>query len=115
MVAVALVAVSLVYVEILRQLSWSYSRKADEHSWSWSAHWVETTGGFGLSYKPTGRAFPDDDEYFSYHERLRLKYERAARYPWLLVEPDPPPPVPFPARLPPGASRSPFDLDVDPR
>jgi hypothetical protein len=27
-----------------------------------------------------------------YREALALKYERAARYPWLPVEPDPPPP-----------------------
>lgn len=27
-----------------------------------------------------------------YYTRLRLKYERAARYPWLAVEPDPPVP-----------------------
>jgi hypothetical protein len=27
-----------------------------------------------------------------YHTRLILKYERAARYPWLWVEPDPPEP-----------------------
>jgi hypothetical protein len=27
-----------------------------------------------------------------YWGRLRIKYERAARYPWLLVEPDPPQP-----------------------
>lgn len=28
----------------------------------------------------------------AYHESLRRKYEHAARYPWLGVEPDPPPP-----------------------
>jgi hypothetical protein len=28
----------------------------------------------------------------SYYARLRAKYERAARYPWLPVEPDPPEP-----------------------
>ena len=28
----------------------------------------------------------------SYHEELQLKYERAARFPWLAVEPDPPEP-----------------------
>ena len=28
----------------------------------------------------------------AYHRELRIKYERAARYPWLPVEPDPPPP-----------------------
>jgi hypothetical protein len=27
-----------------------------------------------------------------HHASLARKYERAARYPWLLVEPDPPPP-----------------------
>ena len=27
-----------------------------------------------------------------YHEAMALKYERAARYPWLPVEPDPPEP-----------------------
>jgi hypothetical protein len=26
------------------------------------------------------------------HESMRLKYEHAARYPWLAVHPDPPPP-----------------------
>ena len=29
-----------------------------------------------------------------YHEALRDKYERAARYPWIYVEPDPPEPQP---------------------
>ncbi len=28
----------------------------------------------------------------AHFERLRRVYERAARYPWLLVEPDPPEP-----------------------
>ena len=28
-----------------------------------------------------------------YHEALRIKYERAARRPWILVEPDPPEPA----------------------
>jgi hypothetical protein len=30
----------------------------------------------------------------AYHRKLRAKYERAARYPWLSVEPDPPIPEP---------------------
>jgi hypothetical protein len=29
----------------------------------------------------------------SYYARLRVKYERAARYPWLAIEPDPQPPT----------------------
>jgi hypothetical protein len=32
----------------------------------------------------------------AYHRALRLKYERAARYPWLPVGPDPPVPEPLP-------------------
>jgi hypothetical protein len=28
----------------------------------------------------------------SYHENLKRKYDRAARYPWLSIEPDPPAP-----------------------
>ena len=28
----------------------------------------------------------------AYHRELRIKYERATRYPWLPVEPDPPAP-----------------------
>jgi hypothetical protein len=31
-------------------------------------------------------------EFAEYHARLRRKYEHAARYPWLQVEADPPPP-----------------------
>src|SRR5262245_11372892 len=30
----------------------------------------------------------------AYHRELKIKYERAARYPWLSVEPDPPEPEP---------------------
>jgi hypothetical protein len=30
----------------------------------------------------------------AYHRDLRIKYERAARYPWLPVDPDPPIPDP---------------------
>jgi hypothetical protein len=29
-----------------------------------------------------------------YHDRMKEKYECAARFPWLPVEPDPPPPEP---------------------
>jgi hypothetical protein len=29
-----------------------------------------------------------------YHRALKGKYDRAARYPWLPVKPDPPPPMP---------------------
>jgi hypothetical protein len=39
---------------------------------------------------PTDRAIIEMyDRRASYHHQLKLKYERAARYPWLPVEPDP--------------------------
>lgn len=36
--------------------------------------------------------FARDADAAEYHAGLRRKYERAARYPWLRVEPDPPAP-----------------------
>ncbi len=33
-----------------------------------------------------------EDRLTDYHTHLKLKYERAARYPWLPLEPDPPEP-----------------------
>ena len=35
----------------------------------------------------------------AYHQKLRIKYERAARSPWLAIEPDPPLPDPPPSVL----------------
>jgi hypothetical protein len=35
------------------------------------------------------------EEHIGFVRALRLKYERAARYPWLPVEPDPPEPYPL--------------------
>jgi hypothetical protein len=41
----------------------------------------------------SGRSFKyDSTDLIQWHERMRLKYENAARYPWLPVEPDPPEP-----------------------
>jgi hypothetical protein len=31
---------------------------------------------------------------YDYHARMRVKYERAARHPWIFLDPDPPAPVP---------------------
>jgi hypothetical protein len=36
------------------------------------------------------RSLARSNEEIEYFTRLKLKYERAARYPWLTVEPDPP-------------------------
>ena len=45
--------------------------------------------------KARGRASPNDPatpRLLVYHESLAHKYQHAARYPWLPVEPDPPEP-----------------------
>jgi hypothetical protein len=54
-----------------------------------------------LSYADEGRGANGDkqrvargEQMAAYHRELRLKYERAARYPWLAVGPDPPVPEP---------------------
>jgi len=33
---------------------------------------------------------PPNPKWAPYYGQLRIKYERAARYPWLVVPPDPP-------------------------
>ena len=38
--------------------------------------------------------FASEQRRADYHGAMRRKYERAARYPWLPVEPDPPEPSP---------------------
>jgi hypothetical protein len=37
--------------------------------------------------------FQDDTVHYHYHDMLQKRYERAARYPWLPVPPDPIPPL----------------------
>jgi len=55
--------------------------------------WVKGTAGLsdyelkGLDYQRRSTRAA-----MSYHEALKAKYERAARYPWLSVAPDPPAP-----------------------
>jgi hypothetical protein len=54
-----------------------------------------------LSYADEGRGEHGDpqrvargEQMAAYHKALRIKYERAARYPWTTPEPDPPVPEP---------------------
>jgi hypothetical protein len=96
MVAVALVAALLGlfhYISELRRRSAEYAQVA--------FFWRSAAADFErqLAKSPQSRRFRHMQAYF---EQLRLKYERAARYPWLSVEPDPPSP---------DMGRSPFDLD----
>jgi hypothetical protein len=59
-----------------------------------------------LAYADEGRGETGDpqrvargEQMAAYHQKLRIKYERAVRYPWLAVEPDPPVPDPPPSVL----------------
>jgi hypothetical protein len=83
MIAVAILA-SLFWVERLRRLSQEYRSIAEEHGWA----------VFGASeYAPHNAAdAAKSKRIIDRYRSLQEKYERAARHPWLPVEPDPPEP-----------------------
>ena len=57
----------------------------------WEARWTAQREGLPARYPwPDGPPFVP--AMVKYHDAMRIKYERAARYPWLSVEPDPPKP-----------------------
>jgi hypothetical protein len=55
----------------------------------WENRWTDQRTGKPAKYPwPAGPPFVP--AITKYHDDMRLKYERAARYPWLPVAPDPP-------------------------
>jgi hypothetical protein len=57
--------------------AWSYRKRAADHA----------------RYLRSGRSFIyDSSELRGWHDKMRRKYELARSWPWLPVEPDPPPP-----------------------
>jgi hypothetical protein len=57
----------------------------------WESRWTDQREGLPARYPwPDGPPFVP--AMAKYHDAMRIKYERAARYPWLPVEPDPLPP-----------------------
>lgn len=62
-----------------------YRLKAEEHRASLAPINDVVRAAANLHVGPDGRLA-------AYHAALRLKYEYAARHPWLPVPPDPPPP-----------------------
>jgi hypothetical protein len=73
--------------------------KHEATEWAWRKSFLDRdqkqpgppTEGEGRSSYPIG--YPDEIRVGSvYYTRLRLKYERAARFPWLAVPRDPPEP-----------------------
>jgi hypothetical protein len=112
MVAVAFVAIiigGLLQVARLRRLSEQYEGRvinarrlvaqarftANFSHDEWLAHCREIDTQNRI-YQPfqIARGYPPDlaKKLVAFGELIRLKYERAARYPWLVVEPDPPRP-----------------------
>ena len=103
MVAVAVVALAFAIVHLwsLRQL---YLKMAAQHGGIsalrdrtpediafWEARLTAQHEGLPAS-DPWPGGHPLVPSMARYHEAMRLKYERAARYPWLPVAPDPPEP-----------------------
>jgi len=103
MVAVAVVALAFGIVRLwaARQL---YLEKAAEHAGFralvlrspntiayWESRWTAQREGLPARYPwPGGPPFVP--AMAKYHDAMRIKYERAARYPWLPIEPDLPKP-----------------------
>jgi hypothetical protein len=90
MVVVAVVALLLGVVAILRRRT-HFQRLADYHAEAArqlrSSHGSAIHPGGAYVHIPlTPPSLAD------YHENLAAKYERAARYPWLPIAPDPPEP-----------------------
>jgi hypothetical protein len=55
----------------------------------WEARWTDQRVGLPAR-GPWPAVPPFVPAIAAYHDALKIKYERAARYPWLPVEPDPP-------------------------
>jgi hypothetical protein len=95
MIAVAVAGVAIAGVVGLRRRGESLRRMAQGHDLAarraadalWAPPGWETNPGEGGQ-----RSAIPDWERLAYHNRLKEKYERAARYPWLPVGPDPPEP-----------------------
>jgi hypothetical protein len=88
MIAVAVVAISLC-VEVVRRRQEKYRCLALRHEI------LEELLKHGHHY---GEGYPSSDylevrrRLAKYHAQMKTKYVQAARYPWLSVPPDPPPP-----------------------
>lgn len=79
MIAVAVVAWAIAAAHV-RVRAKSFRARAAYHSAS----------ALHVRRRPESVAMPEKQA--AYHDSLRGKYERAARYPWLPVAPDPPEP-----------------------
>jgi hypothetical protein len=85
MVAVAVLAVLLASVVWAARMAW-LSKSYRGHAFSLGLIEADTTRSLTLTMGKRGKA--KLRRYQEYFRSLRLKYEHAARYPWLPVEPD---------------------------
>ncbi len=102
MFAVAVVAAALASDRWSRQ-SAEYRSQAEYHESRLSIlALVRETGGYpycslgisGIPLRYNSETAPLHAKCVSYHTRMLRKYQRAAFFPWLGVNPDPPPPYP---------------------
>jgi hypothetical protein len=105
MVAVAIAGV-LLGIERFRRLSNEYESRAHWHAYHEASNCEEYSSclystndsncWIDLSIEELkardGVLFKPPDRLAIYHHRMQHKWRRAARYPWLPVEPDPPEP-----------------------
>lgn len=69
----------------------SRNRVGDPSTWrELRQHWERKINSNNDEIRLFVRAIERVSSSEEYHRRLKRKYERAARYPWLPVEPDPP-------------------------
>jgi hypothetical protein len=88
LIAVAIASV-LLWSALMLQRSAKYRAVAADHA---SAEWYWSEAGSQAAEPLMGGGLWTRDDRVKFFRDLRLKYERAARYPWLSVEPDPPTP-----------------------
>jgi hypothetical protein len=103
MYAVAIASVALASDRWSRQ-SAEYRSQAEHHQLMLSIlRGVRETGGYpycslgmsGIPLRYNSETAPLHVQCVSYHTQMTRKYQRAAFFPWLGVDPDPPPPYPI--------------------
>ena len=92
LMAVVAVAAIVLWAFKMRQHSLYYEAKAAEYASMEQYHIRVGDGAAGIM--TDGRIWSKED-LIAFFRALRIKYERAARFPWLAVEPDPAEPHPL--------------------
>jgi hypothetical protein len=87
MVAVAIVGFAMAGATLVRRSNRFRALAEDQaEAEAMSLAYADDARGEGGDQQRVARG----EQMADYHRKLRIKYERAARYPWLPVEPDPP-------------------------